>query len=132
MSQIDAAFVAACVANFPENQTFWRKAQQGQFVLPHCQACGKTHWFPRAFCPMCFSDDISWEDSAGHGKVYSYSRLQGDSGERVIAYVQLDEGPLMLTELVDVGPDLAIGQPVCARMVEVAPQLRIPKFSPRH
>ena len=126
MSQIDTAFIDSCIANFPENQAFWDKARQGQFSVPRCQSCGKQHWFPRAFCPLCFSDAIAWEDSAGHATVFSYSRLS----DRVIAYVQLDDGPLMLTELIGTDDTLAIGQPVVVSMEEVAPNLRIPKFKP--
>ena len=134
MNATDLELVQAGMANFPENQPFWDKARAGQFSLPRCRACGKQHWFPRAFCPLCFSDDVVWEDSAGRGTVFTYSRLSGSAGERVIAYVQLcdgaDDGPLMLTELVDTDERLAIGQPVQVTLVEVAPDLRIPKFKP--
>ena len=130
MNANDLALVQAGIANFPENQVFWDKANAGQFTVPRCKACGKQHWFPRAFCPLCFSDDVVFEDSAGTGTLYTYSHLKGPDGERVIAYVQLDDGPLMLTELVDVSGELAIGQPVQVTLVEVAPNLRIPKFKP--
>lgn len=128
MNANDLALVQAGIAQFPENQPFWDKARAGQFSLPRCRACGKQHWFPRAFCPLCFSDDLVWEDSAGRGTLFTWSRLQGPEGERVIAYVQLDDGPLMLTELVEAGADLAVGQSVVVTLVEVAPDLRVPKF----
>ena len=129
MNANDLALVQAGIANFPENQVFWDKANAGQFTLPRCQSCGKQHWFPRPFCPLCFSEDVVWEDSVGRGTVFTYSRLTGPDGERVIAYVQLDDGPLMLTELVDAPADLAIGQAVQVTLVAVAPNLRIPKFT---
>ena len=130
MNATELELVQAGIANFPENQAFWDKAREGQFSLPRCRSCGKQHWFPRAFCPLCFSEDLAWEDSDGRGTVFTYSHLRGPDGERVIAYVQLDDGPLMLTELVDTDASLAIGQPVVVTMVEVAPDLRIPKFKP--
>ena len=130
MNANDLALVQAGIANFPENQVFWDKAKAGQFSMPRCQSCGKQHWFPRAFCPLCFSDDVVWEDSAGTGTLHTYSHLKGPDGERVIAYVQLDDGPLMLSELVEVRGELAIGQAVQVTLVEVAPDLRIPKFKP--
>jgi hypothetical protein len=132
MNANDLALVQAGIANFPETQVFWDQAQAGRFTLPRCQSCGKQHWFPRAFCPLCFSADVVWEDSAGTGTLFTYSRLQGPDGERVIAYVQLDDGPLMLTELVDVSGELAIGQAVQVTLVQaapdLAPELRMPKF----
>ncbi|MDQ3106808.1 MAG: OB-fold domain-containing protein, partial [Actinomycetota bacterium] len=61
----------------------------------------------------------SWFEASGHGVVYSFTvprRGQGpwkDVAPFVVAYVELDEGPRILTNLVDVDPDaVSIGMPV--------------------
>ena len=36
----------------PSSQPFWEAARQGRLMLPRCLACGRCHWYPRAFCPL--------------------------------------------------------------------------------
>jgi uncharacterized OB-fold protein len=67
--------------------------------LPRCDACARTHWYPRPFCPFCFSDRMGTIVASGRGTVYSYSVAAADGA--VMAYVELEEGPRMLTRLVD-------------------------------
>lgn len=95
---------------------FWEAAAQGRFVLPTCNACGKVHWYPRTFCPLCFADDISWRDSAGGGIVYAFSSMPRATPVTVVAYVRLDEGPLVLTNLIGCRPD----EPSIGRRVQVS------------
>ena len=85
-----------------ENQPFWDAAAAGKFLVKHCAACGKTHYYPRALCPHCLSADTQWRESAGQGTIYSYSvtRRAGPIPFG-IAYVTLDEGPTMLTNIAD-------------------------------
>ena len=56
-----------------ETAQFWAKANEGQFTVPHCKACGKFHWYPRANCPFCTSDKIELKPAKGTGKIYSFS-----------------------------------------------------------
>ena len=32
-----------------ESQPFWDAAAEGRFLIKRCTACGKAHWYPRAF-----------------------------------------------------------------------------------
>ncbi len=100
----------------PAIATYWNAANEGRLVLPRCRACSLVIWYPRSFCPDCSSRDIEWFDSTGGGSVYSYTvtrRGQGayrDSAPYVLAYVELDDGPRVLTNIVDVdveSPDQA-------------------------
>ena len=52
-----------------ENQPFWDAAAAGKFLVKHCAACGKTHYYPRALCPHCLSADTQWRESAGQGTI---------------------------------------------------------------
>ena len=96
-----------------ETEPFWNAAREGRFVVPACNACGKAHWYPRAVCPFCGSEEIAWRDASGRGAIYSYSVMRRAKEPYAIAYVTLAEGPTMLTNIVDCDFDaLAIGQPV--------------------
>ena len=93
--------------NHPEAAPFWDAAEKGIFVLPTCRACGRAHWYPRAFCPFCFSAGIDWAPSGGEGEIYSICNNRPAAGTDAVVYVRLDEGPTLLSHLVDHDPDTA-------------------------
>ena len=96
----------------PDSAPFWAAAREGRFVLPRCTACGEVHWYPRARCPFCLGP-TEWIAASGRGTIYTYSVMRRAPVPYAIAYVTLEEGPAMLTNIVDCDLDaLAIGQPV--------------------
>ena len=108
-----------------ETQPFWDAAAEGRLLIKRCDACGEPHYYPRALCPYCLSADTHWVETAGTGTVYSLSTMRrGKDAPYTLAYVTLDEGPAVLTNL-DADPAaLAIGQRVRVRFtptVEGAP-----------
>ena len=97
----------------PETEPFWAAAREGKFLLRGCTACGKVHWYPRAVCPFCFSERTEWREGSGRGTIYSLSVMKRAPEPYAIAYVTLEEGPTMMTNIVDCDLDsLAIGQKV--------------------
>jgi uncharacterized OB-fold protein len=115
----------------PETQHFWDQASHGKFVLPSCDSCGKTHWYPRRVCPHCFGDCSNWTEASGIGTIYSYSVMRRAPEPYAIAYVTLAEGPTMLTNIV--GCDfsaLRIGLPVRLAWVQTQGGPPVPCFTP--
>ena len=106
----------------PEVKVFWNGTAEGKLLLPRCAACQAITWYPRAFCPRCGSLEVAWVPASGRGTVYSYTvcrRGQADLPEYrgvetfVLAYVELEEGPRVMTNIVDCAPgDVRIGQSV--------------------
>jgi len=97
----------------PETQAFWDAAKEGKLLIKHCRACGELHYYPRALCPFCFSEQTEWREAKGRGTIYSYSVMRRAPVPYAIAYVTLEEGPTMMTGLVDCDFDrLKIGQNV--------------------
>jgi uncharacterized OB-fold protein len=92
---------------------FWEQAKQGTLAIKQCKSCGKVHWYPRTLCPFCFGD-TEWKQASGKGTVYTYSVMQrGDPNPYCIAYVTLEEGVTMMTQIVDCDLDAVhIGQAV--------------------
>jgi uncharacterized OB-fold protein len=119
------------VAAYPETLPFWQAAAEGRFLLKHCRQCGRTHWYPRALCPHCHSSDLEWRESAGRGSVYSFTVVRRAEPPYVLGYVHLDEGPKLLTNIVDCDPDsVQIGQRVSV-IFRPAPEGRpMPFFRP--
>ncbi|VTU31745.1 putative nucleic-acid-binding protein containing a Zn-ribbon [Variovorax sp. PBL-H6] len=94
-------------------QPYWSAAGQGVLKIKRCTACAKPHFYPRALCPYCLGD-TEWIDARGTGTIYSVSvtRRAGPI-PYAIAYVRLDEGVTMLTNIVDCDLDtLRIGDRV--------------------
>jgi uncharacterized protein len=94
-------------------EAYWEGARNGKLLLRHCTSCNKVHHYPRALCPYCFSDKLDWREASGKGKVYTYSVMRRAPEPYVIAYVTLEEGISMMTNIVDCDFDkVRIDQPV--------------------
>ena len=98
---------------------FWKATTEGRFLLQRCNACNIVLWFPRRNCPKCWTEDVSTFDAKQTGTIYSFTVVRKgkgvfqDVGPFVIAYVELADGPRIMTNIVDCDIDaLRIGMPV--------------------
>jgi uncharacterized OB-fold protein len=115
----------------PETKAFWDGASRGALLVKRCRACGQAHYYPRALCPFCFSDATEWQPAAGSGTIYSYSVMRRAEIPYAIAYVTLDEGVTMLTNIVDCDLDaLRIGQRVQVVFKPTEGGPPVPMFTP--
>src|SRR3954447_1553830 len=89
----------------PELEPHFAALDEGRLVLPRCDACDEAIWYPRTFCPSCGSTSVTWFEASGAGEIYSFTVVRkalGDFAEHapyVVAYVELDEGPRVLTNV---------------------------------
>jgi uncharacterized OB-fold protein len=102
---------------------FWDAVQEHRFVLCRCQNCGEWY-FPVASCQRCelepFGENMRWEEASGKGTVFvfnihkiAFDASFNDDLPYVFALIELDEGPMFGTNIVDCAPeDVAIGQRV--------------------
>lgn len=110
---------------------FWAAAKEGRLMSRRCTACAKLHWYPRPVCPFC-QGDTEWETLGGQGTVYSVS-LTRKAGPipYAIAYVTLDEGITLLTNIVDCDLEqVRIGQRVRVCFKPAEGDARVPMFTP--
>ena len=116
----------------PENKPYFDAAAEGKLLVKQCGACGEFHHYPRSLCPHCFSDRTEWREAKGTGTVYSYSVLRrGVPVPYCIAYVKLDEGISMLTNIVDCDLDaVRIGQEVKVVFRQSEGGAAVPMFTP--
>ena len=93
-----------------------------RLVGTECGACG-AKFFPKRFvCAKCHSTDVSPHRFSGNGTIVNMDaqflppvKLMGfrDETDRVLVAVQLDEGPVVISELVDRGHQRpTMGSPV--------------------
>ena len=126
------------VAN-PDNQGFWDACRRGELRLQRCTACGRWRHHPRPICPACRSFDYEWTPASGRGVVHTFTivhRPTLPAFEAQLPYnvivVRLDEGPFMVSNLVDAPADaLRIGLAVEVVFQPLDDATALPKFRPR-
>lgn len=104
-----------------ETEGWWDETRRGRLTVQRCDACQAAQMYPRVICTTCGSFNLSLEPSSGRGIVYSHTTLEKSVNPEfftppyVVALVRLDEGPMMLTNLIGVD----FGAPLCGRRVTV-------------
>lgn len=121
----------------PETQHFWDGTKAEQLLLQQCDACQHIYFPPRPFCPECASRKVNIIRASGKAVLYSYvinHRVpKGVDGPYSIAVVELEEGPRMMTNIVDVEqtPEaLVLDMPVEVVFDSVTEEITLPKFRP--
>lgn len=122
-----------------ETKPFWDGCAREQFLLQRCAACKAYRHPPGPICSRCLSDRFEWLPASGTGTVYSFTvvREQGAPGWNelvpyVLTVVELDEGPHVLTNLVNIEPEqVKIGMPVEVTFAALADGMKLPVFRPQ-
>lgn len=90
----------------PDTQEYWDGAARGELRIQRCRQCDGAYFYPRPLCPHCGSGDVDWFTASGRGTLYSYTiamrSVYGYEAPFSIAIVELEEGPRMLSNIVDV------------------------------
>jgi len=121
-----------------ETQPFWDATKEGRLCLPRCRKCDFVIFYPRSRCPRCRSHETDWTDLSGLGEIYSCTVVRRAPGRwkehvpYVVAYVQLAEGPRLVTNIVGCDPeDVTIGMPVRVRFEPAGDEgYALPRFEP--
>lgn len=103
-----------------DSAPYWKAAREGKLVLQQCAACGLKRFFPRHLCPACWSDQTQWVEACGRGTVHAVTTVRRSPSSAfrekvpyVVALIDLEEGPRMLTNIVGPNAEQArIGQAV--------------------
>jgi uncharacterized OB-fold protein len=122
----------------PETSPFWRAAAAGSLTLPRCNECDRFIWYPRAFCPYCGADRVTWTTVTGRGHIYSCTVIRraphpafASAVPYALAVVELEEGVRMLVNVVASDVDhLAIGMAVTAAYDRLSDECAIVRFRP--
>ena len=118
-----------------ETQAFWDYCKAGELRAQRCTACRTLRHPPRPTCPECGSYDLEWVRLSGKGTIFTYevshqavhNALEGLTPHTAIL-VQLEEGPLFTSNLVEGDERVAIGLPVEVAFEPVTDEITLPKF----
>ena len=121
-----------------ESRPFWEGCQKGKLLLQYCGSCQQYQFYPRLYCMQCGSDELQWVQASGHGVIYSYTIIhQNKSPEFVhdtpynVAIVQLEEGPRMLSNIVNIEPgELQVDLTVTVVFDQATDSVTLPRFKP--
>jgi uncharacterized OB-fold protein len=96
----------------PGTKPFWEGCRQGQLLLQKCDQCGAQQFYPRMICTSCSARSLQWVESSGSGTVVSWtivrhpvSEAYADDVPYVIALIKLQEGPTMMSQIIDCEPE---------------------------
>jgi uncharacterized OB-fold protein len=117
------------------NRSFWEGADVGTLRIQRCTTCG-VHRFPDGVtCSSCLSTGVEWVDASGRATLWSWTRMHqvyfpafADEVPYLVVFVQLEEGPFMISTLVDAPGQLAVDLPLQVMFEPVGDARSIPKF----
>jgi len=106
--------------NLRPHKTFEDGLAAGELNFQRCGACGASVFYPRVACNFCGSVDLSFEVSAGRGRVYATTAVGAGDDAYSVCLIDLDEGFRMMSTVVEMpARDVAIGMRVACRSEEV-------------
>lgn len=115
---------------------WWDATRDRRLTVQRCRTCGAHQHHPRPLCTTCGGRDLTFVDAVGTGTVHSFTVVhRAPVADREVPYVvgivSLDEGPRLMTELVDVDPDdVRCDQPVVVRWRALDDGRHLPLFAP--
>ncbi|SAI70255.1 Predicted nucleic-acid-binding protein containing a Zn-ribbon [Bordetella ansorpii] len=121
------------------NRPFWEACREGRLIAQKCLQSGEV-WFPPApISPVSRTEQWEWVHLSGMGRVASWvvfhkGYFKGFSAELpyVVAQIDLQEGPSLLSNLIDVeASEITTGMPVEVVFQNAAEGMLIPCFKKR-
>ena len=125
-----------------ESRGWWEGCGRGELVLQRCRTCGTVQHKPRALCAKCLTDTLDHFVASGRATVHTFTVTHqnmvppfSEHLPYVLAYVELEEGPRVLTNIVGCDPaDVRIGQTVVADFATAdrddGEAFAVPRFRP--
>ena len=119
------------------SRPFWEGTRAGRLLVPKCGDCAFYRWTPQPACPRCLSEDFECAEVSGRGEIYSFSVVHRSSDPivfpdpYVVAVIRLEEGPSMLSTIVDCpSEEVRVGMPVEVTFEKVSDDITLYPFRP--
>lgn len=120
-SDLNAGFLDGCASE--------------EFRLQVCILCGAFRFPPSFVCPKCLSTEYTWREISGRGKLWSWIVMHqnyfdafADDVPYVVLFVELDEGPFVISQTTERSEALYIGAEMQVTFVRVADDIVLPNF----
>ena len=119
----------------PLTQPWFDGCARGELLLQHCSHCGEHQFYPRILCSHCGKADPDWATASGRGHIASFSIVRRGitrayEAPYVVALIDLEEGPRMMSTVIDCDPEtIAIGQAVAVAFEAWNDDITLPVFT---
>ena len=122
----------------PETEVWWESCREHELMIQRCSKCGAFQFYPRIICSSCASGQIEWVQSAGRGKVVTFTICRVPVAEAyaadvpyVVALIQLQEGPTMMSNIVNCDSDSVFSGMEVEVVFEIwNDEITMPQFQP--
>jgi uncharacterized OB-fold protein len=120
-----------------ENAEYWRSARAHALKLPFCMACEQFFYPAHYRCPACLGDKVEYRPVSGKGTVQTWNVMHQvydpsfkDRAPYVVAVIRLEEGPQLVTNLLDTPKDeIRIDLPVRLVYEDLTDEIGLPQFT---
>jgi uncharacterized OB-fold protein len=134
MSYLDSSAVPLPVRT-PLSEPFWAGLEVGELRLQVCDSCGTWRYPPTSpTCAACLSGEVRWEQASGRGRLWSWTVIHHSYSDAfevpyVVALVELEEGPVMVSTIIGTeSDDLRCDLPLQLEVVTTTAGQGIPLF----
>lgn len=125
-------------ASTVETAEYWAGCARHELLIQRCVDCGTYQFYPRIMCATCSGKSLQWERASGRGRLKSFTIVRRAVSEAyaaevpyVVALVELEEGPTMMSNVVGRNVDeIRMGMPVEVVFDDWPEGVTIPKFKP--
>jgi uncharacterized OB-fold protein len=125
----------------PDTQPFWEATKRHELTYQTCDSCQAVVFYSRRHCTSCGASTLTRRSSQGQGSVYTFSVIMqsrnpafAELGPYAVAYVDLDEGFRIMTNIVGVNDptkDIRCGMRVKLRWEDQGEgEVSLPMFEP--
>jgi uncharacterized OB-fold protein len=116
------------------SRPYWDGLAEGELRVQVCDHDG-THRFPESpVCPKCLSTDFTWQPVSGRATLWSWIVMHQkyfdafeDERPYPVAFVKLEEGPLMVSTILGGRDGLTVDAPLALEFTQIGEQ-RVPAF----
>ena len=106
--------------------------------MQRCTGCGHHQFYPRLVCTHCMSEALEWVEASGRGTVETFTVIRRavsaefeEDVPYVVALVRLEEGPRLMSNVIDCEPEVVrIGLEVAVVFEQRSPDIAVPQFQP--
>ena len=113
---------------------YWEGCASGELRLQRCESCDRHQFYPRTICSHCSKGQLTWITASGQGTVASFTVVRraisgAYTAPYIVALIQLEEGPVMMSNIVQAEPDhVAIGAAVSVAFDAWSEEITLPVF----
>lgn len=116
------------------SDAFYAGCREGHLLLQQCDVCSRWQFYPRILCTHCGGRELHWRPASGQGRIATFTVVRhavspAYEAPYVVALVDLEEGPRMMSHIVDCDPDaVRVGAAVTVQFENWSESLTMPVF----